>query len=62
MSVRRGGLTRRTVCTDILHLQHRKLSCYRGTYDNFEKARNEKRRQLAKQAESQEKRRKHMEE
>jgi ATP-binding cassette, subfamily F, member 3 len=30
-----------SVCTDIIHLQSRTLTSYRGTYDNFVKARNE---------------------
>lgn len=30
-----------TVCTDIIHLHTRTLAHYRGTYDNFVKARNE---------------------
>jgi ATP-binding cassette subfamily F protein 3 len=30
-----------TVCTDVIHLHSRSLTHYRGTYDNFVKARNE---------------------
>ena len=30
-----------SVCTDIIHLHSRTLSCYRGTYNNFVKTLNE---------------------
>lgn len=49
-----------TVCTDIIHLQNCELTTYKGGYDDFEKARHEKQLQASKQAEAQERRKKHV--
>ena len=49
------------VCTDIVHLHSDSLTHYSGTYDNFQKARAERLRNQRKAAESQEAKRKHME-
>ncbi|WP_306118666.1 MULTISPECIES: ABC-F family ATP-binding cassette domain-containing protein [unclassified Roseitalea] len=46
--------------TSILHLEHRKLSVYRGNYDRFARTRAEKAALSAKMAEKQAARRKHM--
>ena len=40
------------VCTDIVHLQSRKLAVYRGDYTNFEATRAELQRTLCRQAEA----------
>lgn len=48
-------------CNQIVHLEHKKLTHYRGGYDNFERTRAEKFMQLTKMAEKQEAKRKHME-
>ncbi|MFZ2100765.1 MAG: ABC-F family ATP-binding cassette domain-containing protein [Oricola sp.] len=45
----------------ILHLDNRKLTFYRGNYDQFARARSEKMMQLTKMAEKQAAKRKHME-
>ena len=44
----------------ILHLEHKKLTFYRGNYDNFERQRAEKLMQQEKAREKQDARRKHM--
>eukprot|EP00898_Chlorokybus_atmophyticus_P008045 jgi/Chlat1/8241/Chrsp77S07670 len=48
------------VVTDVIHLQHQKLTAYRGNYDTFEKTRNERLRNAAKAHESSEKARSHI--
>ena len=49
-----------SVCTDILHLHHFKLTTYRGNYDVFEKTAAERHRNAKKAAEGQERQKKHM--
>jgi len=48
------------VCTDIIHLQTKKLDFYRGNYDAFEKVRNDRLKNQQKQHEAQQTQRKHM--
>ncbi len=48
-------------CNSIIHLEHRNLTFYRGSYDTFERTRAEKIALQTKAAEKQEARRKHME-
>lgn len=48
------------VCTDIIHLNNKKLDYYKGDYDTYEKTRAEKMRCLAKQTEAADLRRKHV--
>jgi len=48
------------VCTDVIHLQNKKLDFYRGNYDSFEKIRNERLKQQQKQHDAQQVQRKHM--
>jgi len=50
------------VCTDIVHLHSQKLVTYSGNYSNFEKTRAERLRNERKAAESQDAKRKHIEE
>jgi ATP-binding cassette subfamily F protein 3 len=45
----------------ILHLEHRKLTFYRGNYDQFARTRSERLMQMTKMAEKQAAKRKHME-
>jgi len=45
-----------SVCEEILHLDDKKLICYRGNYDNFKEQEEVKRKQLQKAWEKQEKR------
>lgn len=47
------------VCTDIVHLHSSKLTTYKGDYDTFEKTMRERHINQQKQAESQERQRKH---
>lgn len=49
-----------TVCTDVLHLHHFKVTSYRGNYDVFEKTAAERHRNAKKAAEGQERQKKHM--
>ncbi|QDZ23211.1 ABC transporter [Chloropicon primus] len=49
------------LCTDIVHLHSRKIQVYSGNYTNFEKARNEQLRNEKKAYESDQAKRKHME-
>lgn len=49
-----------TVCTDIIHLHHFKLTTYRGNYDVFEKTAAERHRNAKKAAEGADRQRKHM--
>jgi len=49
-----------TVCTDIVHLHACRLASYRGNYEDFVKAAAEKARNLARQQESVDRRREHM--
>ena len=49
-----------TVCTDVLHLHHLKITSYRGNYDVFEKTAAERHRNAKKAAEGQERQKKHM--
>uniref|UniRef100_A0A061S0S1 ATP-binding cassette, subfamily F, member 3 n=1 Tax=Tetraselmis sp. GSL018 TaxID=582737 RepID=A0A061S0S1_9CHLO len=49
-----------SVCTDIIHLKSKKLTTYRGTYDNFEKQLREHIRNQRSQAESVERQKKHI--
>jgi ATP-binding cassette subfamily F protein 3 len=48
------------VVTDIIHFHHQKLDYYRGDYSSFEKTKAEKAKQLARNAESVDKKMKHM--
>eukprot|EP00026_Physarum_polycephalum_P002944 Phypoly_transcript_02953.p1 GENE.Phypoly_transcript_02953~~Phypoly_transcript_02953.p1 ORF type:complete len:720 (+),score=154.84 Phypoly_transcript_02953:428-2587(+) len=48
------------VCTDIIHLNNKKLDFYRGNYDSYEKVRNDRLKNQQKQHEAQDKQRKHM--
>lgn len=47
-------------CTDIVHLKSKKLTTYRGTYDNFEKQLYEHIRNQRSQAEGIERQKKHI--
>ena len=49
-----------SVCTDVLHLHHFKVTSYRGNYDVFEKTAAERHRNAKKAAEGQERQKKHM--
>ncbi len=49
-----------SVCTDIIHLHSRSLTCYKGDYSTFERTMNERVRNAAKAAEAQETKRKHV--
>eukprot|EP00177_Eucheuma_denticulatum_P005541 GFKZ01010072.1.p1 GENE.GFKZ01010072.1~~GFKZ01010072.1.p1 ORF type:complete len:725 (-),score=122.38 GFKZ01010072.1:2206-4380(-) len=48
------------ICTDIIHVKDHKLHPYTGNYDDFEKARREKLKELERTAESQEMKRAHI--
>lgn len=48
------------ICTDIIHVKDHKLHPYSGNYDDFEKARLEKMKELERSAESQEMKRAHI--
>ncbi len=48
------------VCTDIIHLHSRTLTCYKGDYTTFERTMNERVRNANKAAEAQETKRKHV--
>ncbi|MCB1384385.1 MAG: ATP-binding cassette domain-containing protein [Nitratireductor sp.] len=48
-------------CNGIVHLEHKKLTLYRGNYDRFERTRAERLALQAKMKEKQDARRKHME-
>lgn len=48
------------ICTDIIHVKDKKLHSYNGNYNDFEKARRERMKELERNAESQEMRRAHM--
>lgn len=48
------------ICTDIIHVKDHKLHMYSGNYDDFEKARRERMKELERAAESQEMKRAHM--
>lgn len=49
-----------TVVTDIIHLEHKKLTYYKGDYDSFERTRAEKRRNDERSAEAEEMKRAHI--
>lgn len=49
-----------TVCTDIIYVKDRKLHPYSGNYDTFEQARREKMLELGRRAESDRKKREHV--
>ncbi|KAA8494144.1 ABC transporter F family member 3 [Porphyridium purpureum] len=48
------------VCTDIIYVKDKKLHPYAGNYDDFEKARSDQLKEMARSAESFEMRRKHV--
>lgn len=48
------------VVTDIVHVKDKKLHSYSGSYDDFEKTREERQKEVERNAESQEMRRAHM--
>lgn len=48
------------ICTDVIHVKYCKLHIYAGNYDDFEKTRRERMKELERSAESQEMRRAHM--
>eukprot|EP00178_Gracilaria_changii_P023980 TRINITY_DN723_c0_g2_i1.p1 TRINITY_DN723_c0_g2~~TRINITY_DN723_c0_g2_i1.p1 ORF type:complete len:722 (+),score=102.50 TRINITY_DN723_c0_g2_i1:67-2232(+) len=48
------------ICTDIIHVKDHKLHPYSGNYDDFEKARRERLKELERTAESQEMKRAHI--
>ncbi len=49
-----------SVCTDIIHLHSRKLTMYRGNFEDFEKTASERLKNAKKAAEGQERQRAHM--
>jgi ATP-binding cassette subfamily F protein 3 len=49
-----------TVCTDIIYVKDKKLNAYSGNYDDFERARNERLKELERAAESYELKRAHV--
>uniref|UniRef100_A0A7S1T603 Probable ATP-dependent transporter ycf16 n=1 Tax=Compsopogon caeruleus TaxID=31354 RepID=A0A7S1T603_9RHOD len=49
-----------TVCTDILHVKDKQLHPYSGNYDDFEKSRSERLKELLRTSEAQEMRRAHI--
>lgn len=48
------------ICTDVIHVKDHKLHSYSGNYDDFEKTRRERMKEIERSAESQEMRRAHM--
>lgn len=48
------------ICTDVIHVKDCKLHSYAGNYDDFEKTRRERMKEIERSAESQEMRRAHM--
>lgn len=48
------------ICTDIIHVKDKKLHPYSGNYDDFDKARRERMKELERAVESQEMKRAHM--
>ncbi|PXF45383.1 ABC transporter F family member 3 [Gracilariopsis chorda] len=48
------------ICTDVIHVKDHKLHPYSGNYDDFEKARRERMKELERVAESQEMKRAHI--
>lgn len=48
------------ICTDVIHVKDKRLHMYAGNYDDFEKARRERLKELERTAEAQEMRRAHM--
>jgi ATP-binding cassette subfamily F protein 3 len=49
-----------TVCTDVVHLNHCRLTSYRGNYEDFVKAAAERAKNLARQQEAVDRRKEHM--
>ena len=49
-----------SVCSDIIHLHSRKLTMYRGNFEDFEKTASERLKNAKKAAEGQERQRAHM--
>merc|ERR1712137_919108 len=49
-----------SVCTDVMHLTQKQLFAYRGNYDDFERAANEKMKHMQKAFEAQEKQKLHI--
>lgn len=48
------------ICTDVIHVKDHKLHAYSGNYDDFEKARRERLKELERAAQSQEMKRAHV--
>lgn len=48
------------ICSDVIHVKDHKLHTYSGNYDDFEKARRERQKELERTAESQEMKRAHI--
>mmetsp|Transcript_6433 Transcript_6433/g.19484 ORF Transcript_6433/g.19484 Transcript_6433/m.19484 type:complete len:730 (+) Transcript_6433:33-2222(+) len=49
-----------SVCTDIIYIKDKQLQPYAGNYDDFEKARNDRLKEMMRTAEAQEMKRKHV--
>uniref|UniRef100_A0A7S3EQX5 Probable ATP-dependent transporter ycf16 n=1 Tax=Rhodosorus marinus TaxID=101924 RepID=A0A7S3EQX5_9RHOD len=49
-----------SVCTDVIYIKDKQLQPYAGNYDDFEKARNERVKDMLRTAEAQEMKRKHV--